>query len=72
MADWLLARCKQNMDGISYWVVNGRVDDDPYRIEGIDTPEALMERAGGVYEGDPYKLYKNAAIWPRVTVWSGP
>ena len=49
MADWLLARCKQNMDGISYWVVNGRVDDDPYRIEGIDTPEALMERAGGVY-----------------------
>ncbi len=37
------------MDGTSYWIVNGVVDNDPMTRPGIDTPEALMQRAGGVF-----------------------
>ena len=37
------------MTGTAYWVVNGRVDDDPFRNSGLDSPELLMQRAGGVF-----------------------
>ncbi len=37
------------MDGTEYWVVNGRVDNDPFSRPGIDDPETLMQRSGGVY-----------------------
>ncbi len=37
------------MDGIEYWVVNGKIDSDPFSNPDIDSPEILMQRAGGVY-----------------------
>lgn len=37
------------MDGIEYWVVNGKVDSDPFSHPDIDSPETLMQRAGGVF-----------------------
>ena len=37
------------MDGTEYWVVNGKVDNDPFSRPGIDDPETLMQRSGGVY-----------------------
>ena len=37
------------MTGTAYWVVNGKIDDDPFRNTGLDSPEQLMQRAGGVF-----------------------
>ncbi|WP_108883376.1 hypothetical protein [Anderseniella sp. Alg231-50] len=37
------------MDGTEYWVVNGKVDVDPFSNPQINTPEALMQRSGGVH-----------------------
>lgn len=42
-------RVRLDMTGTAYWVVNGRVDDDPFRNSGLDSPELLMQRAGGVF-----------------------
>ena len=37
------------MDGTSYWVVNGKVDLDPFSDPQIKSPEQLMQRSGGVH-----------------------
>ncbi len=37
------------MDGTEYWVVNGRIDTDPFSPPDIDSPETLMQRSGGVH-----------------------
>lgn len=37
------------MDGTEYWVVNGEVEIDPFSDPQIDSPETLMQRAGGVH-----------------------
>lgn len=36
------------MDGTEYWVVNGKVDTDPFSDTNINDPETLMQRSGGV------------------------
>ena len=38
-----------DMIGTAYWVVHGRVDNDPFTNTGLDSPEQLMQRAGGVF-----------------------
>jgi hypothetical protein len=37
------------MDGTAYWVVNGKVDIDPFSNPHIDNPDQLMQRSGGVH-----------------------
>jgi hypothetical protein len=37
------------MDGLKYWVVNGRIDPDPFADPEVDSPETLMQRKGGVF-----------------------
>lgn len=37
------------MFGTAYWIVNGRVDADPFASTGLDSPERLMQTAGGVF-----------------------
>ncbi len=37
------------MSGTAFWVVNGKVNDDPFNTTGQDSPEALMQRAGAVF-----------------------
>jgi hypothetical protein len=37
------------MSGTAYWIVNGRVNDDPFTSTGHDNPEQLMQRGGGVF-----------------------
>lgn len=37
------------MGGLKYWVINGRVETDPFVQGEFDNPDALMQRGGGVY-----------------------
>ena len=37
------------MDGTQYWVVNGKVEIDPFSDPQISSPETLMQRSGGVF-----------------------
>jgi hypothetical protein len=37
------------MSGTAFWIVNGKVNNDPFNTTGNDNPEALMQRAGAVF-----------------------
>ncbi len=37
------------MDGTQYWVVNGKVETDPFSDPQTSNPETLMQRSGGVF-----------------------
>ena len=43
------------MDGTAYWVVNGKVDIDPFSNPHIDSPEQLMQRSGVVHVSTGHK-----------------
>lgn len=44
-----------SMIGTAYWVLNGRIDDDPFTSTGLDSPELVMQRAGGVFVANSRK-----------------
>ena len=46
--NWLTA-VRKVMSGTAFWIVNGRVDNDPFNTTGQDNPEALMQHAGAVF-----------------------
>jgi len=52
---WFIPAAVRNMDGTEYWIVNGKVEIDPFSDPANSNPESLMQRSGGVHVSTGHK-----------------